>query len=106
MSVYKQPANYAFNCHCGKNFNSKKNFYAHLRKVHDPTPTLAILTKSQNCALCRFSSDKSNMIKHLKTRHAIVMTEEKLMFPNKEDFLKWKNEKEKETSSKYIKKEV
>lgn len=57
VKVYKNPSYYAFNYLCGKNFNLKKHFNAHKRKVHDECNDTITVAKAQKiCPICGFSA--------------------------------------------------
>ncbi|XP_056638648.1 uncharacterized protein LOC130446417 [Diorhabda sublineata] len=104
--IYKNPSNYNFNCECGKNFNYKKHYNDHRRKVHkdhSDSRTEPPVKPQKGCPLCDFKSKyREEMVKHFETNHNISLVQEKLSFTTKDDFLIWKNDIEVRTASKYI----
>uniref|UniRef100_A0A6P7H3N2 Uncharacterized protein LOC114346599 isoform X2 n=1 Tax=Diabrotica virgifera virgifera TaxID=50390 RepID=A0A6P7H3N2_DIAVI len=104
--VYKNPSYYKFNCECGKNFNYKKHYNDHRRKVHQDlncsrkdTP----IKPEKGCPLCDFKSRfRDQMIDHFQASHNIILEKEKLSFTTKEDFVLWKYRIEQQTASKFI----
>ncbi|XP_072379297.1 uncharacterized protein [Diabrotica undecimpunctata] len=104
--VYKNPSYYKFNCECGKNFNYKKHYNDHRRKVHQDlncsrkdTP----VKPEKGCPSCDFKSRfRDQMMDHFQASHNIILEKEKLSFTTKEDFMLWKYRIEQQTASKFI----
>lgn len=68
--IYKNPLNYNFNCECGKNFNYKKHYNDHRRKVHkdhSDSRTEPPVKPQKGCPLCDFKSKyREEMVKHFE----------------------------------------
>lgn len=97
---------YSFSCSlCNKNFSHLPNLKQHL-KVHETAQEILETTKkSQNttkCALGTYSADKQNILKHYTDAHEITLQRREITFSTHEAFIKWKNEMEVETNSKFI----
>lgn len=107
VKVYKNPSYYAFNCPCGRNFNLKKHFNAHRRKVHNECNDTISVTKAQKiCPMCGFSAKyRDEMLKHFELVHDTTFTQKTIMFTTENDFLTWKREIEVNTVSRFVIKE-
>lgn len=102
-NYYKNPNNYPFNCACGKNFSSEKNYRAHKKRIHGEKSNLGPLTSEQKCPLCDFKSNsRPELTKHFQTRHDLPIVQEKHQFESEDQFLTWKNKIESETLSRFV----
>lgn len=93
---------YNFTCTtCHKNFTHLRNFKAHV-KTHQPTSTSE--HHKLKCPLCKYDCVKAEFFHHLESVHDLPISTETLNFSSSEEFILWKTNLEKQTSSSFIKK--
>lgn len=79
---------------CGKSFRDLYNLQRHLSKMHE---------SEINCFFCDYRSFEKELNQHYKDSHGITMDVQNHLFKSEDEFVKWKQELESETYSKYIK---
>lgn len=79
---------------CTNTFNSKTELIKHIA-AHEKQKN-----KNLKCAMCNYSSgEQKAALKHLEETHGFIPETETLTFASLDEFLAWKQEKERETSS-------
>lgn len=86
---------------CDKQFNHFRNLKFHERNIHSAEN---VSEDSFKCSLCEFRpKTKNNFFEHIKLEHSVSVKSQNIEFSSFEEFLKWKQNVEKETLSRYVK---
>lgn len=88
---------------CNKKFSDIRNLRFHMRKIHN-TGDLVLEIKRQ-CPLCPFTStehEKTKIHAHFENDHGIPMVWETRQFNTMGDFINWKHNTEKLTTTSYV----
>lgn len=89
--------------YCHKRYSDKRNLRFHMRKIHN-TGDLVLEIKRQ-CPLCPFTStehEKTKIHAHFENDHGIPMVWENREFNTMGDFINWKHNTEKLTTTSYV----
>ncbi|XP_075224308.1 uncharacterized protein LOC142326071 [Lycorma delicatula] len=104
----KTKKTFQYKCgHCDKQFNHFYNFRYHERQVHNLENGVAFngqKYKKLKCPLCDDTFPlKKKLYYHIECAHCLNINLDKIRFDSFEQFLKWKENTEKVTLSRYIK---
>ncbi|XP_047112053.1 uncharacterized protein LOC124788816 [Schistocerca piceifrons] len=84
---------------CDKDFTCKSSLKRHQQNIHGQPQQQGF-----KCTMCAFETDsKKCWIDHFQSAHGLCVKPEALEFSSEEEFLKWKEEMECATHSKFIK---
>ncbi|XP_063244304.1 zinc finger protein 761-like isoform X1 [Bacillus rossius redtenbacheri] len=94
----RKKKNLEFKCKsCNRQYNLFRNLRYHERKFHS---TEIVSKNSFKCSLCEFRlNTKTSFLNHLESEHSAGVKSQDLEFSSFEDFVKWKQNVEKETFS-------
>lgn len=101
--LLKCQKSYTYQCgSCDKNFNHEYNLKRHTKEFHG---TGFLVKNKLKCVLCVFETNaEKNLFEHFETTHNVPVKSEDLQLTSFESFLKWKEQTEQETLSRYVKK--
>lgn len=89
---------------CGKKFMYQSSLKFHKRSHEEEKPPSKQITNNQRCPLCDFTADKTSVIRHFEEVHDITIVKETISFDTTEQFQIWKNDFEKESKTRFVKK--
>lgn len=88
---------------CNIEFSGRQSLYKHKKRKHSSEQSASNTTTHCKCNLCSFSAHTINdLIAHYNCKHNEKFTVSTKSFKNEEEFILWKNEIEKNTSSYYV----